>query len=123
MIIVEIADKFKEALDAVEEFMLVQDVLSAPRRANKLEEEIVDLISLLERHPHVGRPADFLSVTSTAAKDWLERVLQLAVSVGLTEFREFVLAPYVVLYACSESRVVVLSIRHEREAGYGTDDR
>jgi hypothetical protein len=118
MIIVEIADKFIEALDAVEEFMLTQDMVSAPFRANKLESEIDNLIGLLEKHPKIGRPADFLSLTSSAAKIWLEQVQQQAAGVGLTEFREYVLPSYVVLYVCSDSHVIMLSIRHEREAGY-----
>ena len=121
MTIVEIADKFKEALDGIEEFMLSQDATSAPLRANKLESEIDDLIGLLERHPKIGRPADFLSLTSSAAKIWLEQVQQQAAGVGLTEFREYVLPSYVVLYVCSDSHVIMLSIRHEREAGYGPD--
>ena len=122
MIVVEIADQFKEALDEVEEFMLMQDAASAPHRADKLESEIVGLIDLFERHPKIGRPADFLSLTSPAAELWTRQVRQQAASVGLTEFREYVLSPYVALYGCSHSHVVMLSIRHEREVGYGQQD-
>ncbi|WP_250478404.1 MULTISPECIES: hypothetical protein [unclassified Caballeronia] len=121
MIIVDVADSFSESLDAIEAFMFVQDEASAARRSDHLEGEIVELIARLERYPKIGHRADFYSVTSTASQTWLRQVEQLAAQARLFEFRESVLSAHLVLYACSETRVILLSIRHEREAKYGPD--
>jgi plasmid stabilization system protein ParE len=121
MIIVEVAEFFGVSLDAIEAFMLAQDEDSAARRSDKLESEIVELIERLGQYPKIGRRADFYSVTSEASQAWLEQVGQLAAQAGLQEFRECVLSSFLVLYACSEMRVMLLSIRHEREAKYGPD--
>ena len=101
--------------------MLVQDEDSAARRSDKLESEIVELIERLGQYPKIGRLADFYSVTSEASQAWLHQVGQLAAQAGLQEFRECVLSSFLVLYACSETRVMLLSIRHERAAKYGRD--
>jgi len=121
MIIVEVAEFFGVSLDAIEAFMLAQDVDSAARRSDKLESEIVELIERVGQYPKIGRLADFYSVTSEASQAWLHQVGQLAVQAGLQEFRECVLSSFLVLYACSETRVMLLSIRHERAAKYGRD--
>lgn len=121
MIIAEVAEFFGLSLDAIEAFMLVQDEDSAARRSDKLESEIVELIERLGRYPKIGRLADFYSVTSEASQAWLHQVGQLAAQAGLQEFRECVLSSFLVLYACSETRVMLLSIRHERAAKYGRD--
>jgi plasmid stabilization system protein ParE len=121
MIIVEVAEFFGVSLDAIEAFMLAQDVDSAARRSDKLESEIFELIERLGQYPKIGRLADFYSVTSEASQAWLHQVGQLAVQAGLQEFRECVLSSFLVLYACSETRVMLLSIRHERAAKYGRD--
>lgn len=121
MVIVDVADSFRESLDAVEAFMFVQDEASAARRSDHLEGEIVELIARLEQYRKIGRRADFYSVTSAASQAWLRQVEQLAAQAQLLEFRESVLSAHLILYACSDSRVVLLSIRHEREAKYGPD--
>ncbi|KAF7961694.1 hypothetical protein AWV80_30240 [Cupriavidus sp. UYMU48A] len=51
----------------------------------------------------------------------LNELLSLAAEAGVPDFREYVLHSHVVLYAHSESRVLVLSIRHQRELGYATE--
>jgi plasmid stabilization system protein ParE len=121
MIIVEFADSFGEALEALEEFMLFQDGNSALRRVENLQQEIGRFIDLVKKHPRIGRFADLLAVSDARARLWLEEVLRLASAAGLNEFREYVLPSHVVLYAHSDSRVLVLSIRHQRELGYAPD--
>ncbi|SAL04381.1 hypothetical protein AWB81_06677 [Caballeronia arationis] len=121
MTIVEVAEFFGESLDAIEEFMLAQDEDSAARRSDMLEREIVHLIERLGHYPKIGRRAEFYALTSAASQAWLEQVKQLAVQAGLPEFREYVLSSFLILYACSTTRVMLLSIRHEREAKYGPD--
>jgi plasmid stabilization system protein ParE len=121
MITVEFADSFGEALEALEEFMLMQDGDSALRRVENLQQEIGRFIDLVKKHPRIGRFADLLAVSDARALLWLEQVLKLAAAAGLTEFREYVLPSHVVLHALSDSRVLVLSIRHQRELGYAPD--
>jgi hypothetical protein len=101
--------------------MFVQDEGSAARRSDQLEGEIVELIARLEQYPKIGRRADFYAVTSAASQAWLRQVEQLAARARMLEFRESVLSAHLVLYACSDTRVILLSIRHEREVKYGPD--
>jgi plasmid stabilization system protein ParE len=121
MIIVDFADSFGEALESLEDFMLMQDGDSALRRVENLQQEIGRSIDLVKKHPRIGRFADLLAVSDTQARLWLEQVLRLATAAGLTEFREYVLPSHVVLYAHSDSRVLILSIRHQRELGYAPE--
>lgn len=121
MIVVDFADSFGEALETLEEFMLTQDVNSALRRVENLQEEIVRFIDLVKKHPRIGRFAEMLAVGDIEAQLWLEQVLRWATAVGLPEFREYVLSSHVLLYAHSDSRVMLLSIRHQRELGYAPD--
>ncbi|SAK72441.1 hypothetical protein AWB80_03968 [Caballeronia pedi] len=121
MIIVDVADSFGESLDAIEGFMSVQDEASAARRSGHLEDEIVSLIACLEQNRKIGRRAEFYSVTSAASQAWLRQVEQLAAQARWFEFRESVLSAYLILYACSDTRVILLSIHLEREARYGPD--
>jgi hypothetical protein len=46
----------------------------------------------------------------------------LAAALGMADLREFILARHILLYAHSEREVVLLSLRHERELGYGMAD-
>jgi hypothetical protein len=101
--------------------MLVQDEASAARCSDHLEGEIVELIARVEQYPKMGRGADFYSVTSAASQAWLQQVEQLAAQAQFFEFRESVLSAYIILYACSDTRVILLSIRHEQEAKYGAE--
>ncbi|BCQ26430.1 hypothetical protein NK8_46140 [Caballeronia sp. NK8] len=114
MIIVDVADSFSESLDAIE-------ACTAARRSDDLEGEIVELIARLEQYPKIGRRANFYSVTSAASQAWLQQVEQLAAQAQLFEFRESVLSAYLILYACSDTRVILHSIRYEQEAKYGLD--
>ena len=73
----------------------------APQAAVKAIEVIRDGIEILERHPFVGRPCE-------------EGLRELLISYGKSG--------YVALYSYEQSQnvVLVLSIRHQREAGYST---
>jgi hypothetical protein len=48
-------------------------------------------------------------------------VLHLAINAGLPELRQYVLRAHLVLYAHSDSRVLMLSVRPQRELGYAPD--
>lgn len=89
----------QQALDDIErlvEFLLSQDADVALATADIIQ----DGITLLARHPEVGRP--------TAEKN----IRELVISRGNTG--------YIAMYAFIEVRdtVVILGLRHQREAGY-----
>ena len=118
MIRVDFAETFEARLEAISEFMLEQDSLSAPQRMDDLWEQIFRFRDLVMVHPELGRPAGFLAAQTIEGQTRLDRLKRLAIEAGVPDFREYVLRAHVILYAHSETRVVVLSIRHQRELGY-----
>jgi plasmid stabilization system protein ParE len=114
----DIAESFAERLRTLEGFMTTQDAQRAPARIEDLQEEVMSFIDLVKLHPEIGRPAGALAASSVEGKRRLERVLQLVAEAGLRDLREYVLRSHVLLYAHSDSRVLLLSIRHQRELGY-----
>jgi len=106
-------------LHAARSFMEEQDTAFAPVRFKKLRAEIVKARALLSFAPTSGRPARFLDAKSGWGQFQAEQARQMAQALGLPELRELVLARHVLLYAHSEREVLLLSIRHERELGYG----
>jgi hypothetical protein len=115
---VDFAESFRERLSILETFMLAQDPHSAPGRIDDLQEGILRFVELVKLHPKIGRPAGMLAASSIEGKMRLEKVLRLAFDAGLPELREYVMAAHLMLYAHSDSRVLMLSIRHQRELGY-----
>jgi hypothetical protein len=115
---IDIAESFAKRLRTLEGFMTAQDEQSAPARIEKLQEGVLHFVDLVKLHPDIGRPAGALAASSVEGKRRLERVLQLAQEAGLQELREYVLRSHLLLYAHSDSRVLLLSIRHQRELGY-----
>ncbi|MEM5403266.1 hypothetical protein [Paraburkholderia unamae] len=77
-----------------------------------------DLRDLVTAHPELGRPAGFLASQTIEGQTRLDKLKRLAIEAGVPDFREYVLRPHVILYAHSETRAVVRSIRHQRELGY-----
>jgi hypothetical protein len=102
----------------LEAFMLAQDPHFGPERVEGLREEVLRFVDLVKAHPRIGRPAGVLDASSIEGRSRLERVLRLSVDAGLPELREYVLRAHLVLYAHSDSRALMLSIRHYRELGY-----
>jgi plasmid stabilization system protein ParE len=82
-------------LDRIHEFVAVQDAAAA----HAAIELIFDALSILERHPMMGRPAE-------------QGLRELVISRGKTG--------YVALYDYfgADDVVVVLALRHQREAGF-----
>lgn len=115
---VEFADHFRERLRNLHLFMQSQDVTSAPSRAAALREDVLSFVDLIKLHPEIGRPVDKLDAQTAEGQRRLRRVLQLALEAGLPHLREYVLRAHVLLYAHSDSHILVLSIRHQRELGY-----
>ena len=106
-------------LQTAHSFMEEQDSASAPMRFKKLQAEVVKARALLSFAPTSGRPARFLDAKSGWGQFQAEQAKQIARALGQPELRELVLARHVMLYAHSEREVVLLSIRHERQLGYG----
>jgi len=76
--------------------------------------------TMLAWSPASSRPARFLKPKSAQASLRLAGVQQLAQSANLPYLREFVIGPYLVLYAHSDSEVVLLSIKHHRQLTYAS---
>ena len=85
-------------LDRLTDFLLESDPLAASGTAGL----IIEALQILENHPLVGRPCE-------------AGLRELVISRGRTGY----LALYD--YFEREDAVVVLAIRHQREAGYATD--
>jgi hypothetical protein len=115
---VDFAASFGQRLRTLEAFMLAQDPDFGIERVEGLREEVLRFVDIVKAHPRIGRPAGVLDAGSIEGRSRLERVLRLSVEAGVPELREYVLRAHPVLYAHSDSRVLMLSIRHYRELGY-----
>ena len=114
------APHFADCLLAVRAFMVEQDAASAPARLSQLKRELREMKTMLAWSPASGRPARFLKPNSAQASLRLAGVQQLAQSANLPDLREFVIGSHVVLYAHSDTEVVLLSIKHHRQLSYIT---
>jgi len=117
---VSAAPHFAECLLAVHAFMVEQDAASAPARLAQIKRDLREMKTLLAWSPASGRPARFLRPNSAQASLRLAAVQQLAQSAGLPHLREYVMGSYVVLYAHSDTEVVLLSLKHHRQLSYIT---
>ncbi len=118
---IEFAQSFADRLSEVEAFIQGQDESSAPERIEDLHTEVLRFVDLVKLHPAIGRRAELLGARSAEGQKRLLDVLQLALETGLPDLREYVLRAHVLLYAHSSSRVLMLSIRHQRELSYTQD--
>jgi plasmid stabilization system protein ParE len=121
MMRVDFAEALEERLETIQEFLLVQDVSSAAGRMEDLMSEIYRFGDLVAIHPKICRPAGVLAANSVEGQSRLERVLRLASEANLPELREYIMRSHLILYAHSDTRVLLLSIRHQRELGYAPE--
>ena len=112
---VSAAPHFAECLLAVHAFMVKQDAASAPARLTQFKRDLREMKTLLAWSPASGRPARFLRPNSAQASLRLAALQLLAQSSGLPHLREYVIGSYVVLYAHSDTEVVLLSLKHHRQ--------
>jgi len=105
------APHFADCLLAVHAFMVEQDAASAPARLAQLKRDLREMTTVLAWSPASGRPARFLKPNSAQASLRLAAVQLLAQSANLPHLREFVLGSHLVLYAHSDTEVVLLSFR------------
>lgn len=117
---VSAAPHFADCLQAVHVFMVEQDAASAPARLAQLKRALRDMKTLLAWSPASGRPARFVHPNSAQARLRWAAVQKLAQSVGLPHLREYVIGSHVVLYAHSDTEVVLLSLKHHRQLSFIT---
>lgn len=86
-------------LERVADFLIDTD----PAAAAATVDLITEAVAILARHPLVGRPAE-------------QGLRELVISRGRTG--------YIALYSFEEAqdRILILAVRHQREAGYWTPD-
>lgn len=118
---VEAAPNFLANLDAAQQFFLAQDAETADARLAKLKEALREMVALLAWSPASGRPARFLSARSAQAALKANAVQQLGQQAGMPHLREYVIGQHIVLYAQSETDVVLLALKHQRQLIYSAD--
>ena len=119
---VEAAPNFLANLDSAHQFFQVQDSDSAESRLTKLKADLREMIAILAWSPASGRPARFLSAKSAQATLKANTVQQLAAQAGLPSLREYVVGQqFIVLYAHSETDVVLLALKHQRQLMYSAE--
>ena len=115
---VEAAPNFLTNLEAAYQFFQIQDVDTADARLSKLKADLREMVAVLAWSPARGRPARFLSPKSAQAKLKTHAVLYLAEQAGLPGLREYVIDQHIVLYAHSETDIVLLALKHQRQLSY-----
>jgi hypothetical protein len=98
--------------------MTQQDAVSASVRLAQLKRDLREMKTLLAWSPASGRPARFIRPNSAQASLRLAAVQKLAQSAGLPGLREYVIGSHVVLYAHSDTEVVLLALKHHRQLTY-----
>jgi hypothetical protein len=119
---VEAAPNFLANLDAAHQFFQVQDADTADTRLAKLKEDLREMIAILAWSPASGRPARFLSAKSAQATLKANAVQQLAEQAGVPHLREYVVGQHIVLYAHSDTDVVLLAVKHQRQLIYSANN-
>lgn len=115
---VEAAPNFLVNLEAAYQFFLRQDPDTADARLARLKANLKQMVSLLAWAPASGRPARFLSARSAQSVLKTNAIQQLAEQARLPNLRECIIGQHIVLYAHSETEVVLLAIKHQRQLRY-----
>ena len=118
---IEAAPNFLANLDAAQHFFQAQDAASADVRSAKLKADLREMVTVLAWSPASGRPARFLSAKSAQARLRANAVQQLAEQAGLPHLREYVVSDHIILYAHSDTDVVLLALKHQRQLVYTAD--
>lgn len=119
---VEAAPNFLANLDVARQFFLLQDADTADTRLAKLKEDLREMIAILAWSPASGRRARFLSAKSAQASLKTDAVRQLAAQAGLPLLREYIVGQHIILYTHSDTDVVLLALKHQRQLMYSVDN-
>jgi hypothetical protein len=112
---VRAAQSFVRNVRSAQDFLRQQDSASADTRYAALLARLNEARELLRWNPAAGRPARFTQSHSAQGQSQAARALALAAEFGVPQLRELVVKPYVLLYAHDADRVVLLSLKHERQ--------
>ena len=115
---VEAAPNFLTNLTAIHRFFQSQDADTADARLATLKACLREMVAVLAWSTAGGRPARFLTARSAQARLKSNAVRLLAEQAGLPHLREYVIGQHIVLYAHSETDVVLLAIKHQRQLSY-----
>jgi hypothetical protein len=118
---VEATKNFLANLDATQQFFIAQDAETAALRFTRLKAELREMTNVLSWSPAGGRPARFLAARSAQVRAKAEAVMQLAREVEIPGLREYILGRHIVLYAHSETNVVLLALKHQRQLFYAAE--
>lgn len=118
---IEAAPNFLANLKAAHQFFGLQDAETADARLARLKADLREMIAILAWSPASGRPARFLSAKSAQAKLKADGVQQLATQAGLPHLREYVVSQHIVLYAHSDTEVILLAVKHQRQLVYSAE--
>lgn len=118
---VDAAPNFLANLDAAHQFFVLQDTESAASRLSKLKAELRQMLQILAWSPSSGRAVRFFNTKSAQARLKVEAVMQLAERAGLPDLREYIVGQHIVLYAHSDSNVVLLALKNQRQLMYSAE--
>lgn len=107
--------QFIEHLQEAQLFFDLQDQASAQARFKRLKLTIRRLKDMLAWAPACGRPAQLLGSNNEVNSKILTETLCLAESSQLPFLREAMVDQHIILYAHSESKVLLLAIKHQKE--------
>lgn len=116
--VVEATPNFMRGLEEAQAFFELQDAASSVGRMATLKSKLREMVAILAWSPANGRPARFLTTKSAQARLRLAAVEKIAMEAGLPSLREYILDQHVVLYAHSETQVILLALRHHRQLTY-----
>ncbi len=112
---VQAAKPYVLAVRAQHAFLREQDAARADARYAGLLSKLKRAREQLSANPAMGRPARFAEANTQRSRALLAEVMTLALAQDLPHLRELVIAPYVLLYAHDDRRVMLLSVRHTRQ--------
>lgn len=112
---IQATQSFVRSVQSAREFLVRQDSVSAEARHEELLDQVKGARELLRWNPAAGRPARFLDAHSAQGQAMAARAVALAGEYGVSQLRELVINRYVLLYAHGNDRVVLLSLKHERQ--------
>lgn len=112
---IQAARSFVRNVRSAQEFLQQRDSISAEARFASLLVRLTEAREHLRWNPAAGRPARFLLTHSAQSQALAARAVALAAAQGVPRLRELVIKPYVLLYAHSDNRVVLLALKHERQ--------
>ncbi len=112
---IQAAQSFVSNVRSAQECLRQHDSATADTRYDALLMRLKEAREHLRWNTAAGHPARFLDAHSAQGQSMSARAVTLAAAHGVPQLRELVVKPYVLLYAHSKNRVVLLALKHERQ--------